>query len=118
MLNIFKKLNALHEAYEVPSVARLANRLVFNKYKDINMGFIFIVFVDRTTLLLPLNKETEVSSIPKQSRATYVMRIKLTHVSVSNITNVYAVKLLKEAHDLDDSTGRDLSLTNLVSIST
>ena len=89
-----KKLDKLHEAYKAPSIARISNRLVFERYNELNQTYLFIVDTDNKTLVIPLKKGVSSSFLPKDSKTIYLIRNRLSNLTISNINYSYALKLL------------------------
>ena len=51
-----KKIDALHNHLNTPSIARIANRLVFDRFSEINQEYLFVVNHDLSTDVIPLRQ--------------------------------------------------------------
>ena len=58
MLNAskLKKIDCLHSHLNTPSIARIANRLVFDRFSEINQEYLFVVNHDLSTDVIPLRQ--------------------------------------------------------------
>ena len=58
MLNTskLKKIDCLHSHVNTPSIARIANRLVFERFSETNQEYLFVVNDDLSTDVIPLRQ--------------------------------------------------------------
>ncbi len=102
---MFNKLTVIHDLFNTPLVARVANQVVFTRYNNVGQEFLFTLDKDGRTLVLPLNRGVPTTMLDADCRFIFLVRNKETEQTFTLINYGYAIKLLGKAPEFE---GRDL----------
>lgn len=86
------KINSLHDLFKTPSIARIANRLVFNRFSEENQEYLLVVNKDNSTDVLPLRQGFSLSLLNQTALSYYHITNRKKQLTVSYTNYEYARK--------------------------
>ena len=94
MLNAskLKKIDCLHNHLNTPSIARIANRLVFDRFSEKDQEFLFVMNHDLSTDVIPLRQSFTLSLLNQGATHYYHIINREKIFTVSYINYDYARK--------------------------
>ena len=87
-----KKIDDLHNFVNTPSIARIANRLVFNRFSEMNQEYLFVVNNDLSTDVIPLRQGFPLSLLNQSAKLYYHITNREDLLTISGVNYSYSRK--------------------------
>ncbi|MDG1751381.1 MAG: hypothetical protein P8I03_06945 [Thalassotalea sp.] len=99
----WEKLDLIHDMFSTPSVSRIANRVVVNRYDAIGQTFVLVLKRDNTTVVLPVQVGVPTSTLPLDERAYFLLRNKKHGITFAEISMEMAQEYIAKQPELDEA---------------